>query len=517
MTALFFYENEQDKSIYDWMSGFAYDGYVNELYPRNIMAYSINRKVLREMVMDSLRNYLGEEKSMLNERVSSVLFHFCDLGNLYYICNDNQFVLSTVYRGAADEKINQGKQFYLSCTRQIDGRQGYSSEKNVRIELDGDLLNQRFKGGPVDYWGVGMGKQSYYKEKYVHGVQSRTENEDRIFSNEPIIRDAAKYVKRIDILINQNNKKQMPIVFSICMTAFKDLIHLYDNKKDFLLRKTDGNPELLKDIASNSDYNISSQWESSRRLQERSIKRAIVDLLEIIYFGEYDSDKKAMEAAYKSLRAHNMDEYLPLVKEMNLRGFFDDYFANCQILFDDLRENPEVYQKFMKLFSEYLRSINGKSLNDIKKHKRNLIRGNGRWDIRDYDAYSNKEVEFLYRHYAGEDMIIPRPDKTSIWRILPNMRENFVSIVTGWGYDIPRHKSASDEQFLKYLRHLTRIDLSVSQYLDIVNRLNVSEDVKNQLRDRIGIGKLGFGDVWYGKYPSQEDKDVALNYFKKNG
>ena len=211
-----------------------------------------------------------------------------------------------------------------------------------------------------------------------------------------------------------------------------------------------------------------------------------------------------------------MDEYLPLVKEMNLRGFFDDYFANCQSTVDDLRENPEVYQKFMKLFSEYLRSINAKSLNDIKKHKRNLIRGNGRWDIRDYDAYSNKEVEFLYRHYAGEYMIIPRPDKTSIWRILPNMRESFVSIVTGWGYDIPRHKSASDEKFVKYLRHLTRIDLSVSQYLDIVNRLNVSEDVKNQLRDRIEIGKLGFGDIWYGKYPSQEDKDVALNYFKKN-
>lgn len=64
---------------------------------------------------------------------------------------------------------------------------------------------------------------------------------------------------------------------------------------------------------------------------------------------------------------------------------------------------------------------------------------------------------------------------------------------------------------------MTSIDLSVSQYLDIVNRLNVSEDVKNQLRDRIEIGKLGFWELWYGKYPSQEDKDVALNYFKKNG
>ena len=46
------------------------------------MAYRINRDILREMVMDSLRAYLGEGKSILNERVSSVLFHFCDLGNL---------------------------------------------------------------------------------------------------------------------------------------------------------------------------------------------------------------------------------------------------------------------------------------------------------------------------------------------------------------------------------------------------------------------------------------------------
>lgn len=477
------------------------------------MGYRINRDILREMVIDSLRAYLGEGKSMLNERVSSVLFHFCDLGNLYYICNDNQFVLSSGYRGYADANINQGKPFYLSCTRQMDGRQGYSSERNVRIELDGDLLNQRYKGGPVDYWGTSMGKQQYYQQKRIPSMQSRTENEDRIFSSEPIIKDAIKYIKRIDILINQNSKKQMPIVFSICMTPFKGLIHLYDNKKDFLLRKTDGNPELLKDIASNSDYNISSQWESSRRLQERSIKRAIVDLLEIIYFGEYDSDKKAMEAAYKSLRAHNMDEYLPLVKEMNLRGFFDDYFANRQAIFDTLRTDHIAYPKFMKLFSEYLRSINGKSLDDVIRHKKKIMSGGKRWDINDY----NTSIKANFLCSVWRQLIIPRPGKTPIWKVFPDMRERFVSVVTNYGWDMPQHKSASDEKFVKYLEHLTKIELSVSQYMDIVNRLNVSDSIKEDLIGNLQTQEFDFWDVWYGEFLTPEDKDAALNYFKKNG
>lgn len=498
------------------MSGSTNSRVIDQLHSSNIMAYRINRDILREMVMDSLRAYLGEGKSILNERVSPVIFHFCELGSLWRICEENQFVLSSGYRGYADANINQGKPFYLSCTRQMDGRQGYSSNQDVRIELDGDLLNQRYKGGPVDYWGTILGKQQYYQQRRIPSTQSRTENEDRIFSSEPIIKDAIKYIKRIDILIKENREnydRQKQMVYAICLTPFKSLIHLYDNEKDFQTRKTDGNPELLKAISDNYDLGNIAQNVPRKMMDEHRVNDAIIDLLEMIYYGEYESDKIAKEAAYKSLRSHNMEEYLPLVKRMNLHGFFDDYFANRQTIFDTLRTDHIAYPKFMKLFSEYLRSINAKSLDDVIRHKKKIMSGGKRWDINDY----NTSIKANFLCSIWRKLIIPRPDKTSIWKVFPDMRERFVSVVTNYGWEMPQHKSASDEKFVKYLEHLTKIELSVSQYMDIVNRLNVSDAIKEDLIGNLQTQEFDFWDIWYGDFLTPDDKDAALNYFKKDG
>ena len=98
---------------------------------------------LQKIIRESIRR-------VLNERITPAVYHFCSLGSLVSICQNNEIVLSTGFGRASDEGINKKHLFFLSLTRQIDGRQGYSNGCNVRIEFDGELLNQRFKGGAVD-------------------------------------------------------------------------------------------------------------------------------------------------------------------------------------------------------------------------------------------------------------------------------------------------------------------------------------------------------------------------------
>ena len=105
----------------------------------------------------------NQYKTLLNERLSSVLYHFTGLYELLEMIQDDAFYLNTSYRGASDDK-HSTKKFYMCFTRQVNSRQGYSRGKPVRIEFDGDLLNQRFEGKPIDYWGDTMGKHQFFRD-----------------------------------------------------------------------------------------------------------------------------------------------------------------------------------------------------------------------------------------------------------------------------------------------------------------------------------------------------------------
>jgi hypothetical protein len=60
--------------------------------------------------------------------------------------------------------------------------------------LDGRKLGERFKGGPVDYW-VGSGGEGF-KPEY-----KKTEVEDRLFTNKPVIKDATQYIESIHVSV----------------------------------------------------------------------------------------------------------------------------------------------------------------------------------------------------------------------------------------------------------------------------------------------------------------------------
>ena len=113
---------------------------------------------------------------LLNEAVSSVVYHYTNLDAASKILTTGQFALSSTL-GSIEEKYSPpGYPYFLSTTRTRRG--GYHSiaigDGAAMFNLDGNYYNQRYKGGPIDYWGDR------------HNDYGRTaEAEDRIFSKEP--------------------------------------------------------------------------------------------------------------------------------------------------------------------------------------------------------------------------------------------------------------------------------------------------------------------------------------------
>ena len=121
---------------------------------------------------------------LLKEFLSSIVYHFTDEDGAKYICTNNTIPLThfTKYHTndlQNDESLSKGYEYYLSFTRQRNSDVGYASWKfqstcaTVRIQFNGDALNNNFKGGPVDYF------KPRIKSEEIIFVQS----EDRLLSN----------------------------------------------------------------------------------------------------------------------------------------------------------------------------------------------------------------------------------------------------------------------------------------------------------------------------------------------
>ena len=179
---------------------------------------------------------------LLNEGLSSLLYHFTSINNGFSICKDDKIYLQSALAKDSDN-YDKKRKFYLSCTRVRNSQFGYSykfSRGGVRIALDGDLLSNNFAGKQINYWNGLNDKFRYYeyfpeRSKDLEGnmsweierfkknhpgatpedikrfieynfndsAQHHTDNEseDRLFSYRPVIEDAHKYIKSIDVLL----------------------------------------------------------------------------------------------------------------------------------------------------------------------------------------------------------------------------------------------------------------------------------------------------------------------------
>ncbi len=131
------------------------------------------------------------------EGLSQILYHNTYINFCYEIVKSDEFKLTTNLGTGADKFTD--KFYYLSMSRIKYG--GYArsmaEEGLVNMVLDGRKLGQRYKGGPVDYWGIEFRSAAKGDQKL-----RNDENEERIFTDDPSIPNARKYILGIHINIS---------------------------------------------------------------------------------------------------------------------------------------------------------------------------------------------------------------------------------------------------------------------------------------------------------------------------
>lgn len=144
----------------------------------------------------------------LDEKISSIVYHYTTVQGFDSILTQNKFRLAdnpTPDEDLAPYAVNPDKYtHYMSVARtRVPGysrisRDAYMRSLPVRLEMDGDKLNTKYKGKPFDYFKA-LTANVIKKNEY-------DEYEDRIYHSDMYIPNATSYIKRIDISLDEANE-----------------------------------------------------------------------------------------------------------------------------------------------------------------------------------------------------------------------------------------------------------------------------------------------------------------------
>lgn len=107
----------------------------------------IKENELRNLIEEAVSRVVKAvgNKLLLKEIASAKIYHFTSITNALKIAEEDTIYLQSSLAGTSDVSDSHNRLFYLSTTRTKYQSFGYSrqfSDNSVRIELDGDKLNQ---------------------------------------------------------------------------------------------------------------------------------------------------------------------------------------------------------------------------------------------------------------------------------------------------------------------------------------------------------------------------------------
>lgn len=470
--------------------------------------------------------------NLLNESLSRTLYHISTISHAYGIVNDDTLYLTSVIGSTADNTKSKGL-YYMSFTRQKSTEFGYAykyRDNCARFEFDGEKLSFNFKGRPIDYWGESMGKQSYYsghKKNYsFNDKQHHTSNEteDRIIHTKPYILNAHKYIKRIDILINRDNKNDMHYSYLMLHSPlFSKKIFIYDNKNEFDKQSDKIINEEFNDFSYYEKYSDNMPINSLRGLNKFKYKDLIYYALYVIFDGEVEQKNIGRETS-NILKKYNLEKYIngDLINKLKNDGYFGGLRQAVNSLSDELRNlrnypNEET-ANINRMVSDYFIKHNLKTFIDLYKYKSSLpyntIDDSTKTSLTD----ENKKIDFLVYEEGFNRILIPEPNKTSFWDVIANKnydKEIFIDNL----YSMTRHKhnSTTDESYYKYLQHLAKNNISVNKMLSIIDKLNLDENEKEQIFNygTFKIENLSYQESKYN-YKLPKYKNISYNDYKRS-
>lgn len=304
-----------------------------------------------------LGNIIKEHiKRILNEGISDMTYHFTSLDSCVNILKNNSFNL-TMSSNRSDAYDNK-RLFYMATQRGRNKDVGYASHFGscVRIQLNGNALRTKYAGKPIDYWGASMGKQINYNDNISgKGMTSRKQHhpnfemEDRIFSYEPTIENASKYINRIDVYIKTatndtellNIEKETAIIIWALSKRKNIPIYIYNSLKDFnfMTDNTINNEieQLYKDdfhATTERSYSDQPLYTTHKDISSKNKKTEILlHLLNVLSDGEiFRKDNNAFALISNTLQKFGLDQYKSgiIYALKHTRGYF--FNDSCELL-----------------------------------------------------------------------------------------------------------------------------------------------------------------------------------------
>ena len=355
-----------------------------------IATYKINITEINEIVSECV-------KKILLERISAISYHFTSLYSCINILKNNEFrlTLSSNYSDSYDKK----RLFYLSTQRSANKDLGYANKLGscVRIQLDGDIINQNYHGKPIDYW---KDKQLYYSHDYesCYGkgfsnskkYHTSFEMEDRIFSYNPTIENASKYIKRIDVLLSDMRKdlidRERDEAITIYMLCRRDGINanIYNNLKDFnFMTDNNINDEIKKEyddgnIYINTNFTNSERYKISHEIFSKNHQYITIleHLFNILTDGKiYNKSQEIYSFIADTLEKFGLKQYItPLIKQLQ-KSYGTNYKESASLLSNTVNApirrlnhdfpDDEDSNRIMKFGSYVLKNKNASNFDEI--------------------------------------------------------------------------------------------------------------------------------------------------------
>ena len=177
----------------------------------------------------------------VNEGVSKLLYHFTNVHAIDQILQEDTFTCSGALATNADMWQNTQYPFYFSCQRSKNAKLGWGRYRSACLVLDGEKLQQRYRGKSADYWNYGKDKKDGQSASSFKDMSMGTELEDRLLVSKPTIPNALSYIQAIHVQVypdDRNIQEELDRIATVCHDAGIRLF-LYLEKRDYENQRTD--------------------------------------------------------------------------------------------------------------------------------------------------------------------------------------------------------------------------------------------------------------------------------------
>jgi len=177
--------------------------------------------------------------NLINEALTSKMYHFTNISNLVNILKEDAFFTSPVIGTGADSNVNDDKFYFFAMQTSRHGEVAFADSipkaGKVCINIDGQKLNQNHKSKRVDYWQTSRKPEDHGKHDYMHHLTRYDELEERIITNKSEIEEASKYIEGIHVLLIKDGVEHYVASNMIELKKYiSDVdIYFYDNVKYF--------------------------------------------------------------------------------------------------------------------------------------------------------------------------------------------------------------------------------------------------------------------------------------------